>query len=191
MLIGLWLWQSTQPVRAEERLYVPLIPAAHAEPIGSGNEPAPEVCVLNAQETAIAAALMSHPDQKRDNPVCNPTLALVARARARDMAQRGYFNHVGPDGIGPNFLVRQAGYALPQWYSDARDANNVESIAGGQPTPEAAWAAWLKSDGHRMHVLGEQDFYAEQDAFGIGYFYDPNSRLKHYWVLLSAPVETK
>jgi uncharacterized protein YkwD len=183
------LWQSARPAFAEERLYVPMIPTVQNDPGGTGSEPTPEACVLTAEEQVIANAVISDPGQKRANPICDPTLSLVARARARDMALRGYFSHVNPDGIGPNYLVREAGYALPDWYGDDRDDNNVESIAGGQPTPEAAWQAWLNSEGHRLHVLGEHGFYAAQDAFGIGYYYDPNSRLKHYWVFLSAPRE--
>jgi hypothetical protein len=168
-------------------IYVPMIPVARETPEGTGGTPV--TCGLNEQEAIIAGLMVEHPDQKRVKPVCDPILAQVARARARDMAQRNYFDHINPDGNGPNYLVVNAGYALPRWYGNERDANNIESIAGGQTSAEAAWAAWIKSDGHRPHVLGLKDFYAGQTTYGIGYFYNPDARLKHYWVFLSAPPE--
>ncbi len=186
LFIGFMLWQGAGLAQAHE-VYVPMIPTANAGPGGTGE--VPTSCGLNEQETVISTLLVNHPDQKRIGPVCDPILAQVARARARDMAQRGYFAHVNPDGDGPNFLVSQAGYALPNWYPDDRDANNIESIAGGQATPDAAWGGWLQSDAHRMHVLGMHSFYAGQTAYGVGYFFDSNSRMKHYWVFLSAPIE--
>jgi hypothetical protein len=186
LLIGFMLW-SGRGVAQAYQVYVPLIPGDKQGPGGTGDIVAP--CSLNEQEAMLADLLVNHPDQKRINPVCDPILAQVARARAHDMAQRSYFAHVNPDGNGPNFLVNEAGFALPDWYPDDRDANNIESIAGGHPTSADAWAGWLKSDGHRPHLLGTHGFYAGQTAYGVGYFHDPNSHFKHYWVFLSAPIE--
>ena len=119
---------------------------------------------------------------------CHKILAQVAREHAEDMAARDYFNPVNPDGFGPNYLVEQAGYELPDWYSQALDANNIESIAAGYTTPEAAWNGWLASPGHRTHVLGEDsDFFADQTNYGIGYAFAPGSQYTHYLVFISAP----
>lgn len=126
---------------------------------------------------------------KSDSPESN-LLAQVARERALDLGNRNYFSHVNPEGNGPNFLVRQAGYQLPSWWSTDPAHNYIESIAGGYPTAESAWNAWLKSSGHRRHVLAENDFWAEQTNFGIGYAFVSNSKYCHYWVFLSAPPES-
>jgi uncharacterized protein YkwD len=147
---------------------------------------APSGCDLNPQEQKIAQFMIDHPQQERPSLTCHPILAQVARERARDMAERHYFSHVNPDGYGPNYLVEQAGYDLPDYYNSALDANNIESIAGGYPTAEAAWQGWMDSDPHRTHLLGLLPFFAEQIDYGIGYIYDPASDYRHYWVVITA-----
>ena len=178
-------WLTTPTASAQFQTYVPMV-ASTSGPGGSGGSP--EECGLNTQETNVAASLVNHPDQQRATLVCDPILAQVARARARDMALRGYFSHTNPDGEGPNLLVRRAGYSLPSWYSTSRNANNIESIGGGHTSANAVWQGWLNSSAHRTHLLGENDFYASQEAYGIGYYFNPDSPLKHYWVFISAPV---
>lgn len=168
------------------QIFVPMVSTEGSGPGGSGEEPV--ACGLNGEEQAVAEMMMANSGQKRKNPTCDPILAQVARARARDMALRGYFSHTNPDGDGPNLLVREAGYPLPGWYASNQDSNNIESIGAGYPSADAAWQAWLNSSSHRVHVLGTQSFYADQDAFGIGYYFNPNSQYQHYWVFLSAPI---
>ena len=102
------------------------------------------------------------------------------------MGTRAYFSHTNPDGYGPNYLVQQAGYALPNWYSQELDANNIESIAAGYGTASAAWEGWMNSTGHRTHILGLDSFWAEQTDYGIGYAYIPGSPYGHYWVVITA-----
>jgi hypothetical protein len=157
-------------------------------PGGVGEEPEPSVCNLSVEEAAIEAMMLSNPDQRRISPVCNPILAEVARARARDMALRGYFSHTNPDGDGPNLLVREAGYPLPDWYATDQDGNNIESIGAGYPTAEDAWQGWLNSPSHRTHILGVEDFYSSQESYGIGYYFNGDSKYGHYWVFISAPT---
>lgn len=160
--------------QADELLYLPLVAG-----------PAPgAVCAPSAEEAAIAELMRSHPDQQRPSLTCHPILAQVARERAEDMRDRDYFDHVNPDGYGPNYLVTVAGYTLPSYYSTAPDANNVESIAAGYPAPAAAWEAWMNSDGHRAHLLGEDEFYARQIDYGIGYA--SGGAYGHYWVVITA-----
>ena len=55
---------------------------------------------------------------------------LCVCERALDMGTRRYFSHVNPDGYGPNYLVQQAGYALPSFYGQEPDANNIEFDRG-------------------------------------------------------------
>jgi uncharacterized protein YkwD len=158
-------------------------------------EPAVEAqgCQLSPEEAAVAQLMADHPEQKRAQTVCHPVLAQVARARAADMAQRRYFGHVNPDGYGPNYLVTQAGYDLPGWYASAHDANNIESIGAGYTSAQSVWEAWLSSSGHRRHVLAAENgepvaFYADQEAYGIGFWHEPGSEYGRYWVFISAPL---
>jgi len=149
----------------------------------------PPSCALNSQEQEIANLAMAHPSQGRVVMSCSSILAQVARAKAQDMAMRQFFGHTNPDGEGPNHLVKEAGYTLPTWYSAATDSNNIESIAAGYTTAAAAWEGWMNSTGHRVHLLAESSFWADQTNFGVGYYYDASSPYKHYWVFLSAPPE--
>ncbi|MBL8046082.1 MAG: hypothetical protein JNL09_06050 [Anaerolineales bacterium] len=143
-------------------------------------------CAPNAQETDIANRMKTHPQQQRPTLNCDHILEKVARERAQDMGVRAYFNHVNPDGLGPNYLVEQAGYILPNWYSQALNANNIESIAAGYGTAETAWTGWMNSSGHATHLLGLNSFWAEQIDYGIGYVYVPGSPYGHYWVVITA-----
>lgn len=146
-------------------------------------------CATNPQEDQIADLLRNDSRQARATLQCDPLLAAVARAKASDMAQRNYFDHVNPDGVGPNLLVQQAGRLLPASYSQDPWGNNIESIAAGFDTAEGAWEGWLNSEHHRPHVLGEDPFFVQQTEYGVGYYYDPNSVYHHYWVVLTAHAD--
>ena len=124
------------------------------------------------------------PGQKRLKRQCNQLLMTLAQRRAEDMKTRSYFAHVTPDGVGPNYLIRQIGYPLHPSYSTAKDANGCESIAGGYVDASACWQAWLASPGHKAHVLGLHPFWAEQIDFGVGY--TNGGSLGHYWVIITA-----
>lgn len=144
-------------------------------------------CQLNEQEQQVESMLVGDANQQRPEMICNSILSKVARERALDMATRDYFDHVNPDGIGPNYLVRSAGYNLPTSYSNDMDANNIESIAAGYSTAEAAWDGWMNSPSHRKHLLAEIPFYTEQVEYGIGYVYISDGNTYHYyWVVLTA-----
>ncbi|HEX8692664.1 MAG TPA: CAP domain-containing protein [Longimicrobium sp.] len=140
----------------------------------------------NPQEQELASILETAPGQARHGMRFNPTLARVARARAADMARRGYFGHTDPDGLGANTHVTRAGFRLPVLYDARPSGNNIESLGGGYASPRAAWGAWMGSTGHRTHLLGLGDFYRAQTDYGVGYVHAPGSRYGHYWVVLIA-----
>lgn len=146
-------------------------------------------CIFNRGEQMIAAMLEQSPTQNRPQLACHPILHQVARERAIDMANRGYFYHVNPDGIGPNFSVQEAGYHLPDWWGNEPSANYIESIAAGYPNALAAWVAWMRSPSHRTHLLASDPFYSEQINYGVGVIDAPGSEYGHYYVVLTAPAE--
>lgn len=137
-------------------------------------------------EQRLATIMKRSDDQQRRSLNYNSILARVARQRAYDMARRDYFGHVNPDGIGPNYLVTQAGYTLPDFYAKEKSGNSIESIAAGDETPEEAWKTWMNSTGHRTHLVGLSKFYAEQTDYGIGYAFIAGSEYEHYWVVITA-----
>lgn len=143
----------------------------------------------NQEEQSLARFLVGAAGQNRPRGemVMDPILSAVARSRAEDMAGRRYVSHVNPDGHGPNHLIRSAGYSLPgSWGGDVR-GNFVESIGAGYGSPEEAWAEWMRSSTHRSHLLAERSFYRNQTNYGIGYYSDPGSPYRTYWVILTAP----
>ena len=141
----------------------------------------------NAVEIQIASLAINHPDQARPTMVYDPLLNLVARTKALDLARRGYFAHVDPDGYGPNKAVQLTGYGLPDWWGDALDSNYIESLGGGYNSAQAAFEGWMSSPGHRRHLLAESEFYAGQTRYGVGYAELPGSPYRRYYVFLSAP----
>ena len=144
---------------------------------------------LASEEQQLANRLVRDHGQHRDSRrmVLDPVLTALARTRAADMAKRHYFSHTDPDGNGPNVLARSAGYALPSSWCRSRAENFIESIGAGQATAEAAWEAWMHSPMHRTHLLAQSSFYRDQTNFGIGFYSDPASPYRNYWVVLTAP----
>jgi uncharacterized protein YkwD len=149
--------------------------------------------ILTPQEQALANLLLNDAGQKRNRGAmqADPTLTAVARNKARDMAVRGYFDHITPNGTGPNYNVRAAGYPLPLWWGNSRTDNNVESLSAGYQSASSAWNALMASPGHRSHLLAADSFYKDQTSYGIGYYYDQNSPYWHYFVIITAPPRAK
>jgi hypothetical protein len=179
-----WLLaMAVAPTAQAANIYLPLLQSGAA--IGGTSDP---TCGMSETELGLAAILVAHPQQGRGQMVCDPILARVARARAADMAARAYFGHVNPDGVGPDYLVRQAGYALPDMYGTDVRVNMVESIAAGfgLTSADAAWAVWDQSDVHRTHLLGRISFSAAQARYGIGHVSVDGSPFTNYWVFISA-----
>jgi uncharacterized protein YkwD len=143
---------------------------------------------LAGDEQELANRLVADRGQHRNKNrmTLDPILTAVARARAQDMATRRYFSHVNPDGLGPNFLVCAAGYALPSGWG-GRSGNFIESIGAGHATAGEAWEAWMRSPMHRTHLLAQSSFYRDQTNFGIGSYSDPSSPFRRYWVIITAP----
>ncbi len=122
----------------------------------------------------------------------NEELTRAAERRAKDMAQRDYFDHTTPEGIGPNHFISQAGYELnPDWLKK-RGANNFESIAANQPTAIDGIKAFIIGQGspgymHRKHVLGMDTWNRSLRDIGIGFVrVASGSRYKTYLCVIIA-----
>lgn len=123
----------------------------------------------------------------------NENLGKAAQMKAEDMAKRGYFGHVDPDGYGMNYYINSFGYNLSSdWISD-KSSNFFESIAAGYGSGKSTVEQLIEdggadnsSAGHRRHLLGIDDFYAGCYDIGIGMAYNPNSTYKYYWSFLIA-----
>lgn len=74
----------------------------------------------------------------------NPLLVAAAQAKADDMAAKGYFAHVTPDGYQPWHFIQEAGYE----YSSAG-----ENLAVNFSDSENVEDAWMNSPTHRANIL--------------------------------------
>jgi uncharacterized protein YkwD len=155
--------------------------------IGQNVERAVLMCNPTEKEQRLAQLLKDDPAQGRRTMRCNPILQQVARARAEDMARRGYVSHTDPDGYGPNYHVLQAGYELPSWYDRSKAGNNIESIGAGYTDAAAVLAAWRAHPPHNNHPFGLIEFHAEQTEYGIGHYFSNSAPFREYWVLITAP----
>lgn len=95
----------------------------------------------------------------------NAELRCAARAHSKDMADRGYFDHVDPDGNGPGERFDAAGYSGRTW---------GENIAAGNATAAATMEQWMNSDGHCSNIMNPS--FSE---LGVGYA--PGGQWGHLW----------
>jgi hypothetical protein len=107
----------------------------------------------------------------------NPLLDAAAQAKANDMAAKGYFAHVGPDGKEPWAWVKAAGYNyqyagenLAVRYTDSSDVVN----------------AWMASPTHRANIvkpvyteigigIAQGEFQGQPATFVVQYFGTPKT----------------
>jgi uncharacterized protein YkwD len=116
-------------------------------------------------------------------------LAKVAEEKALDMANRDYFGHVTPEGLGINIQIHEAGYTLPKDWRKEKDQNFFESISAGTNTGEEAIRNLivdkdLPAASHRKQLLGLTDFYSQCTDIGIGFARNPKSQYRTYMSII-------
>jgi uncharacterized protein YkwD len=78
------------------------------------------------------------------------SLSAVARAHSEDMARRGYFRHVSPEGHKAEDRVRAGGLRYRSL------AENIQLNRGWEEPARKAVDAWLDSPGHREAMLAPE-----------------------------------
>jgi len=90
-------------------------------------------------------------EERLDNDVPilkeNPLLVQAAKAKAEDMASKGYFAHTSPEGITPWYWLKQAGYS----YKSAG-----ENLAINFLDSEDVSRAWMNSPTHRANIVKKE-----------------------------------
>ncbi|WP_181405104.1 CAP domain-containing protein [Aestuariibacter sp. GS-14] len=137
-------------------------------------------CGFNETARRLAALIMQDTHQQRSHITCHPLLAQAAEDKARTMADYGMVRH--NLGGSPNGRLREIGFPIPHYYSGVM-GNQVEAIAGGYSTAESVWDAFKHSTSHRQHLLGELDFYREQQYIGVGFYKDKSTPHVEYWTV--------
>ena len=114
------------------------------------------VLTLTNEQRAQGANCDSRGRFGRANPlVMEPRLRCAARRHSDDMAVRGFYDHVNPDGASPGDRIDATGY---RWRAYA------ENIYQSPDTPQEAIDGWVDSDGHCANLMNP-DF----TQIGIGY----------------------
>jgi len=118
----------------------------------------------------------------------DPLLGVAAQAAAEDMAARGYFSHVSPDGKTPWYWLEQTGYAYR--YAGQNLAVHFTDSADVE-------AAWLNSPAHRANIMKSEytqigfgvangEYEGSDTTFVVEYFAAPADER----VVPVAPAET-
>lgn len=76
----------------------------------------------------------------------NEKLIQAAQMKADDMATRGYFSHIAPDGKNPWYWFKQVGYNY---------AAAGENLAVNFTDSKDVTEAWMHSPSHRSNIMGE------------------------------------
>jgi uncharacterized protein YkwD len=147
------------------------------------SRPAPEIGAWSAGSVEFEARVLELTNAERRQGGCcgsngcfqptralaaNENLVVAARRHARDMAERNFFAHEGPDGTTLSDRLDAAGFA---------GCAAGENIAHGQSTPEEVVADWMASQGHCANILSGA--YAR---LGVGYYDDESAELRDIWV---------
>ena len=74
----------------------------------------------------------------------NDVLFSAAARHAQDMAQRNYFSHTTPDGVGFSDRLTAEGY---RWSAVG------ENLASGQGSVAAVMQGWFGSEGHCRNIM--------------------------------------
>lgn len=114
----------------------------------------PQFSAAVLQGALISLTNSARADAHEEALVENPQLTSAAQAKADDMARKGYFSHVGPDGAEPWVWIVASGYDY---------AYAGENLAAHFYDSSDVVDAWLASPSHRANILKRK--YTE---IGIG-----------------------
>lgn len=142
-------------------------------------------CELEPKEAALATLIIQDNGQKRSELICNPMLVGLARGWAQELSRQNRLTHLDGERRGPNERLLAGGYPLAVSYPRAM-ANQVEALVGGYGDPEEVWEALKSSDNHRQLLLGETEFFVEQNEFGVGHYRDVSTSYIDFWVIYIA-----
>lgn len=149
-------------------------PPVPVPPVSSGDAPADwarfedEVLALTNQRRAQGATCGTQSYPPAPPLAANLQLRQAARAHAKDMGTRDYFDHKSPEGRTPVDRAHAAGFT---------SSFVGENIAAGYHGAESVVAGWMKSTGHCTNIMD-----ARYTLLGVGYASVAKSSMTEYWV---------
>lgn len=138
--------------------------------VSDSTAPAPDCLELGEPSTETHRALFEALNNYRIANGLEPLLYSrrleeAADAHVRDMAQRGYFAHLNPEGETPGGRAVAVGFCHDYV---------GENLAAGQRSVEAAQRAWENSPSHNENMLEPAYRYV-----GVGYYVSDTGRM--FW----------
>jgi uncharacterized protein YkwD len=152
-----------------------LLPVAPAKPV-------PSTIIVNNITRQVEQRILYYTNIERANagkPALkwDEQLAVIGRDHCVDMAARGFFNHINPDGETPADRAVRHGYLVEKdfgTYVRVGVGENIAMLSNYPGTPDELARfivdAWMNSPGHRANIVdsNEQKF----TIIGIGVAYD-------------------
>jgi uncharacterized protein YkwD len=139
----------------------------------------PEIRIPDLERQIHQSVNLQRRSNDRQPLEWDDTLVNLARAHSEDMAKRGYFKHVNPEGETPMKRLQQAGHnncrlvgeniyqnnlysrAITEKKRTTYDWNSMETITA------TTLKGWMDSDSHRENIL-QNDYTREGVGVAIG-----------------------
>jgi hypothetical protein len=135
-------------------------------PLVGGGGPAATQAPDPVVEAISLYGLIKNDDrQERARLEWHSDIARVAEDKLHDMQRRHYYNHLDPDGHGPNWWLKRAGL-LPSGYPQGDGDNSLESLTNNVDHAVHAFTSLRDSPLHRDHIFG-RGWFGGQDKIGI------------------------
>ena len=132
---------------------------------GAGRGPGEETLEGRLEKKILERTLEARRSQGRAPVAWEDGLAGSARAHSRDMAVRGFWDHVNPDGDGPAERVSAEHRRFVGLVSENIWKGMGYDTAGADELATLIVQSWMKSPGHRRNILK-----AETTHLGVGIF---------------------
>ncbi|MFE2178365.1 sigma-70 family RNA polymerase sigma factor [Kitasatospora sp. NPDC059462] len=119
--------------------------AASPTPAPSSARPSTAPAAPANQERQLVDLVNAERARRGCGPLhIDPKLHAAAQKHAEDMAARGYFDHVAPDGGRPDTRLTAAGYRWSQW---------GENLDRGPIAPAVVFSRWMDGGIHQSNML--------------------------------------
>jgi len=139
----------------------------------------PEIRIPDLEQQIHQSVNLQRMANDRQPLEWDDTLVNLARAHSEDMAKRGYFKHVNPEGETPMKRLERAGYNKCRFVGENIYQNNLYSrVTTEKKRTTYDWNSmetitattlkgWMDSPGHRETIL-QNDYTREGIGVAIG-----------------------
>ena len=139
----------------------------------------PEIRLPDLEQRVHQLINVQRQANNREALAWDEALANLARAHSEDMAKRGYFKHVNPEGLSPMKRAEAAGYKLCQLIGENIYQNNLYSrVITEKKRTTYDWNSmdkiaattikgWMDSPSHRQNIL-DKNYTREAVGLAIG-----------------------